>query len=66
MKHSNFRKIAEEFSIKAKIVTLQTEGIELADYPWDECIADQIERYGDEETASKVCGYIKSEYGGGE
>lgn len=32
-------------------------------YPWDECIADQTERYGDEETAAKVCGYIKSEYG---
>jgi hypothetical protein len=40
---------------------------ELADeggsYPWDDCIADQTERYGDEETAKKVCGYIKSEYG---
>ena len=32
-------------------------------YPWDECIADQTTRYGDEETAKKVCGYIKSEYG---
>jgi len=32
-------------------------------YPWDECIADQEARYGDEETAKKVCGYIKSEYG---
>jgi hypothetical protein len=32
-------------------------------YPWDECIADQTARYGDEETANKVCGYIKSEYG---
>jgi hypothetical protein len=34
-----------------------------ASYPWDECIADQTARYGDEETATKVCGYIKSEYG---
>ena len=44
-------------------------GINLAEegggsYPWDECIADQEARYGDEETAKKVCGYIKSEYGG--
>jgi hypothetical protein len=42
-------------------------GINLAEdggsYPWDECIADQTARYGDEETAKKVCGYIKSEYG---
>lgn len=29
-------------------------------YPWDECIADQTARYGSEETAAKVCGYIKS------
>ncbi len=33
---------------------------EMKDYPWEECIADQIERYGDEETAKKVCGAIKA------
>jgi len=42
------------------------KGISLQDYPWDECVADQTERYGDEETAKKICGYIKSTYGGGE
>ena len=47
---------------------LREKGISLAEegggsYPWDECIADQTERYGDEEIAKKVCGYIKSEYG---
>jgi hypothetical protein len=46
----------------------EMKGIRLAEeggesYPWDECIADQVARYGDEETAKKVCGYIKSEYG---
>jgi len=51
--------VAEEM---AKIETVK--GIDLAAYPWDECIADQTARYGDEETAKKVCGYIKSEYGG--
>lgn len=52
---------------KEEAAKIQMEkGINLADYPWDECIADQTERYGDEETAKKVCGYIKSEYGGGE
>jgi len=40
--------------------------VSLQDYPWDQCIIDQTERYGDEETAKKVCGYIKSTYGGGE
>lgn len=48
-----------------EMAKIQSEkGIHLADYPWDECIADQTARYGDEETAKKVCGYIKSEYGG--
>lgn len=31
-----------------------------AEYPWDECMADQMERYKDEETAKKVCGAIKA------
>ena len=35
----------------------------LAEYPWDECIADQTARYGDEETAKNVCGYIRNKYG---
>lgn len=34
-----------------------------ASYPWDECIADQTARYGDKDTAEKVCGMIKSKYG---
>jgi hypothetical protein len=29
-------------------------------YPWEQCIADQTEKYGDEETAAKVCGAIKA------
>jgi hypothetical protein len=33
---------------------------EMEDYPWEECISDQLERYGDEETAKKVCGAIKA------
>ena len=52
------------------VVKYNAKGIELnfaeeggGSYPWDECIADQIKQYGDEETAKKVCGYIKSTYG---
>lgn len=33
---------------------------EFAEYPWDECMLDQTERYGDEETAAKICGAIKA------
>ena len=36
---------------------------EKEDYPWDQCMEDQMERYGDEETARKVCGMIRAEYG---
>jgi hypothetical protein len=29
-------------------------------YPWEECIADQVKQYGDEEIAKRVCGAIKA------
>jgi hypothetical protein len=44
-------------------VPIKAAKIDLADYPWDTCIQDQIERYGDEEIAKKVCGSIKALYG---
>jgi hypothetical protein len=44
-----------------KLAELAEEGG--GSYPWEDCIADQIKEYGDEETAKKVCGYIKSKYG---
>lgn len=43
--------------------TEEKKPVDLASYPWDQCIADQTERYGDEETAKKVCGAIKAMYG---
>ena len=62
------REVPNCVPIKEEASKIQMEkGINLAEdgtsYPWDECIADQTARYGDEETAKKVCGYIKSEYG---
>lgn len=41
---------------------METTKVDLADYPWEQCIADQIKQYGDEETAKKVCGAIKAMY----
>lgn len=38
----------------------KSEPTEMGTYPWDECMTDQMERYGDEETAKKVCGAIKA------
>jgi len=35
----------------------------MADYPWDQCIADQMDRYGDMDTARRVCGMIRHKYG---
>lgn len=42
---------------------LEEEYIELESYAWDECIADQMKRYGNKETAEKICGSIKAKYG---
>lgn len=66
---SDFDRKKLEFQVQLLKKELAEKGIRLAEegggsYPWDECIADQTARYGDEETAKKVCGYIKSEYGG--
>ena len=36
----------------------------LGSYPWEQCIRDQKKKYGSEKTAKKICGYIKSKYGG--
>lgn len=32
-------------------------------YPWEQCIEDQMKRYGSKETAERVCGYIRAKYG---
>ena len=37
-----------------------------ADYPWDECISDMTEQYGDEDTANRVCGMIRARSKGGD
>jgi len=50
------KKVYKEFSIDLKNASEQ----QLEAYPWDECVADQVARYGDEETANKVCGAIKA------
>lgn len=39
------------------------KGIDLADYPWEQCVIEQTDKYGDKKTAEKICGYIKSKYG---
>jgi hypothetical protein len=36
--------------------------VNLEDYPWDECVAEQSKKY-DKESAEKICGYIKSNNG---
>lgn len=56
-------------SLYGSVEELKTAGIIPAhvltakDYPWDQCISDQMNRYGDMETAKKVCGNIKAKYG---
>ena len=31
-----------------------------ADYPWEECVSDMMEEYGDEDIANRVCGMIRA------
>lgn len=51
------------FEIKKPDVNpVAKEPINMADYPWEDCIADQVARYGDEETAKNICGWIKANY----
>jgi hypothetical protein len=65
---SAFEKNKLDFQVKLAMADLRSKGIYLAEegggsYPWEDCIADQIKQYGDEETANKVCGAIKAQYG---
>ena len=34
---------------------------DFADYPWEQCIADQTKAYGSKDIAERVCGKIKAE-----
>jgi hypothetical protein len=43
-------------------VTTNRKPINFADYPWDECIDDQLNRGYDEESANNICGWIKANY----
>lgn len=60
---NKFEKNLIEIRAKSVEFELKQKGVDIKLYDWDQCIADQIERYGDEDTANKVCGYIKSQAG---
>jgi hypothetical protein len=42
---------------------LEYDGIDLQEYPWDQCVLEQTDRYGSKDIAEKVCGMIRSKYG---
>jgi hypothetical protein len=57
----NIRKELREANKRQfKLHKFESKKVDRADYPWEECIIDQTERYGDEDTAKKVCGAIKA------
>lgn len=68
-KMSPFERKQLEFQVQLALKSLREKGIPLhfaeggESYPFEECIDDQLARYGDMETAQKVCGFIKREYG---
>ena len=45
---------------KIKYKSAQYRTKDLASYPWEQCIRDQMEQYGNRETAEKVCASIKN------
>jgi hypothetical protein len=36
--------------------------VNFADYPWDQCIEDQLQRGYTEDSANNICGWIKANY----
>lgn len=64
---SDFDRKKLEFQVMLLKKELAEKGIRLAEegtsYPWDTCIAEQTEKYG-ADSAERICGWIKSEYGG--
>lgn len=66
-KMSAFEKNRLDFLVRFAEAKLRNEILLAAeggvDYPWEDCIADQIKQYGDKDTAEKVCGAIKAKYG---
>ena len=62
---SAFERNKLDFQIRLAKAELRERGINLAEegggsYDWDECIADQTAKYG-EESAAKICGAIKAQ-----
>jgi len=53
-------KLEKIINLKLNNFEVITSNEEMEKYPWDECMIDQMERYGDEETAKKICGAIKA------
>lgn len=49
---------AEEINMIKEMIQ-EAESTYLEAYPWDQCMKDMTEEYGDEETAKKVCASIK-------
>tara|TARA_Y100000593_G_C4308512_1_gene337074 strand:- start:638 stop:1594 length:957 start_codon:yes stop_codon:yes gene_type:complete len=45
---------------RIKYISEKYRSKELEKYAWDQCIKDQMKRYGDKETAEKVCASIKN------
>ena len=56
-------KLQYQFEVLLAEKQLIENGIHLASYPWDKCIEEQTAKYESEETAKRICGYIKSQYG---
>jgi hypothetical protein len=60
----NIEQLNKIRQIKVQLSSAKVNDIssnDFADYPWDQCIADQIKAYGSKDIAEAVCGKIKAE-----
>ena len=62
IKNTVFKKLFKDNLNIDLIANKLLKSVNLEDYPWDECIAEQTKKY-DKESAEKICGYIKNKYG---
>jgi hypothetical protein len=60
MELNKLRELRKEL-FTSKTIPHDISANDFADYPWDQCIADQTKAYGSKAIAEAVCGKIKAE-----
>ena len=54
------KKALSEEEVAREVERITATVKDFAAYPWDQCIQDQLDAGHDEESANKICGFIKA------